>query len=435
MKQLPMILCMLCVCQWAIAQKFSVKNAEGVNIEYEVLSAEEKTVEVVKGKRAETLIIPATIEFNGITYNVISIKKRAFSPLTAFSRHIKNLVLPEGLIFIGQEAFFAAFKDHGECRLYIPNSVKSIGSDAFSDAGWIEFTRFKIENIPSIVTPYSCIGMGIGKDCVKRFYAFHPDRQFDSYMDEAIADNLYQHERNKTRSQILAKNIETVATNVAQNITNSQTHRAMPPQTINFGSSDYYTSPAYLAQVQARANQSMANYQAQMQRIGQQAMANVQQEMNRINQMFKDMADWSYRFNSQNGRFPTDYEKTQWVALNYPNMLNNYVLSQGGGGSDGNSSSESSSQNRSSSIDYRQWYQKTEENIASLHRSFSTSSSVTTTSDGKIKDTSSTSGGTYLQMQQTYRDLQKELKNIREEAAQNGVTIAPSQWETSILKP
>ena len=88
MKQLPMILCMLCVCQWAIAQKFSVKNAEGVNIEYEVLSAEEKTVEVVKGKRAETLIIPATIEFNGITYNVISIKKRAFSPLTQFSLHI-----------------------------------------------------------------------------------------------------------------------------------------------------------------------------------------------------------------------------------------------------------------------------------------------------------------------------------------------------------
>ena len=69
--------------------------------------------------------------------------------------------------------------------------MKSIGSDAFSGAGWIEFTRFKIENIPSIVTPYSCIGMGIGKDCVKRFYAFHPDRQFDSYMKEIRQDPKY----------------------------------------------------------------------------------------------------------------------------------------------------------------------------------------------------------------------------------------------------
>ena len=436
-----MILGMFFACQWAIAQKFSVSNAEGVKIEYEVLSAEDRTVEVVGGKRVDNLIIPATVEFNGIAYNIISIKKRAFSPPHKFVHHIRNLVLPEGLIFIGEEAFWCAFKESGECSLYIPNSVKFIGSDAFAEGGWAVFTRFKIENIPSIVTPYSCEGMGIGKESVKRFYAFHPNRQFDSYMDEGVVNNLYQHERKQAKSQMLATSIMTSATNVSQNIANSLTHGTktpinptMNPQTIYSGSSEYYTSPAYLAQVQARANQSMANYQAQMQRIGQQAIANAQQGVKRINQMFKDMADWSYRFNTQNGRFPTDYEKTQWVSQNYPDMLSNYVLSQGGGKSDSNCPSESSSPNLSSSVDYRLWYQKTEENIANLHRSFSTSSSVTTTTDGKIKDTSSTSGGTYLQMQQTYKDLQKELKNIREEAAQNGITITPSQWETSILK-
>lgn len=94
------------------------------------------------------------------------------------------------------------------------------------------------------------------------------------------------------------------------------------------GSSSYSTSPAYLAQVQARADRSMANYQAQLQRIGQQALANNQQMINRSKNMFSDMINWSFRFRSQNGREPTDLEKSQWVKQHYPDMYASYVQAQ-----------------------------------------------------------------------------------------------------------
>lgn len=94
------------------------------------------------------------------------------------------------------------------------------------------------------------------------------------------------------------------------------------------GNSDYYSSPSYLAQVHARANQSMANYQAQLQRIGQQALANNQQMLNRGRSMFEDMMGWSIRFRGENGREPTDLEKSEWVKQNYPDMYASYIQAQ-----------------------------------------------------------------------------------------------------------
>lgn len=103
----------------------------------------------------------------------------------------------------------------------------------------------------------------------------------------------------------------------------------IPTATVSTGfSTDYYTSPAYLNQVQMRANQSMANYQAQQKRIGQQALANNQQMLNRSKVMFEDMTGWAIRFQGDNGREPTELEKSQWVKQNYPDMYASYIQAQ-----------------------------------------------------------------------------------------------------------
>ena len=83
--------------------------------------------------------------------------------------------------------------------------------------------------------------------------------------------------------------------------------------TSSSASSDYYTSPAYLAQVQAQADASMANYQLQLQKIGQQALVQNQQMMSRSKSMFTDMTNWCIRYQSQKGREPTDYKPNKEV--------------------------------------------------------------------------------------------------------------------------
>ena len=109
------------------------------------------------------------------------------------------------------------------------------------------------------------------------------------------------------------------------------------------GSSSYATSPAYLAQVQARANRSMANYQAQLRSIGQQALANNQQMMKRSQEMFTEKIKWSFKFRNENGREATELEQMQWVQQNYPDMYDIYVQSMASQyeHSSGNADSES----------------------------------------------------------------------------------------------
>lgn len=46
---------------------------------------------------------------------------------------------------------------------------------------------------------------------------------------------------------------------------------------------------------------------------------------------------------------------------------------------------------------------------------------------------SSMSGGNYVQMKKSLRDAQHEMQRIRRKAAQNGVTITPSTWETATV--
>lgn len=132
----------------AFAQKFSVKNRDGVKIQYQVISIEEKTVRVVGVGRTSMLTIPETVDYKKDSYTVVSIgmnvwgnqnnvTKQVTLPSTiklieprAFSNgHVlQGINIPEGVTEIGDEAFSGC---NGLGSLMIPEGVTRIGERAF----------------------------------------------------------------------------------------------------------------------------------------------------------------------------------------------------------------------------------------------------------------------------------------------------------------
>ena len=159
------------------AQKFTVANSDGVKIKYEVTSATAKTVQVTGGDRPDELIIPATVDYQGVTYAVTAIERKAYRPATKLVHRIRRLVLPEGLVEIGDHAFMMAFLSNGLESIYIPSSVKKIGKSAFSKAGMGPSGNprtCQLENLPSFVNEINCEIMGLTKECVSMYFTYHP---------------------------------------------------------------------------------------------------------------------------------------------------------------------------------------------------------------------------------------------------------------------
>ena len=96
-------------------------------ISYRVLSAEDKTVEVVAGDTEYTghVVIPATVVKEGITYRVTGIGSDAFY----YCQGLFSITLPESLTSIGQNAFKNC---SNLASVVIPEGVTSIGESAFS---------------------------------------------------------------------------------------------------------------------------------------------------------------------------------------------------------------------------------------------------------------------------------------------------------------
>ena len=97
-------------------------------ISYRVLSAEEKTVEVVAGDTEYIghVVIPATVVKEGITYRVTGIGSGAFY----YCQGLFSITLPESLTSIGQNAFAYC---SNLASVVIPEGVTSIGVDAFEN--------------------------------------------------------------------------------------------------------------------------------------------------------------------------------------------------------------------------------------------------------------------------------------------------------------
>ena len=103
------LLCLFCLISiGASAYDFSAKNADGVEIYYNIISSEDLTCEVTYGGSSFSsalysgiVNIPASVSYNNKTYSVTSIGNSAFDRCS------------------------------GLTSIEIPNSVTSIGSGAF----------------------------------------------------------------------------------------------------------------------------------------------------------------------------------------------------------------------------------------------------------------------------------------------------------------
>ena len=105
----------------ATAQEFEVDS-----IYYNITDEANKTVEVIKYKEKKntgSVVIPESVTYNDATYSVTRIGDKAFS-----SCFFTSITIPNSVTSIGNDAFEG-------CRrltsITIPNSVTTIGSEAF----------------------------------------------------------------------------------------------------------------------------------------------------------------------------------------------------------------------------------------------------------------------------------------------------------------
>ena len=112
-------------------------------LRYEILSQTDKTVEVAIIPKSISYPsystykgdynIPASVDFNGVTYNVIGIGRNAFNECQSLG----EITLPSSIQYIG----FGAFAYSNLRELTLPNGILSIGAAAFRDCrNLTEFT-------------------------------------------------------------------------------------------------------------------------------------------------------------------------------------------------------------------------------------------------------------------------------------------------------
>ena len=115
------------------------------NINYKVLSIEDKTVEVAKSPNATgAIVIPVQVMCNGSIFNVVSVGERAFDR----NKKVTSVTLPNTIKHVGYCAFQAlripmalppslekvdghAFTYNGFNDLALPSGLKEIGETAF----------------------------------------------------------------------------------------------------------------------------------------------------------------------------------------------------------------------------------------------------------------------------------------------------------------
>lgn len=141
MKRLNLFVIALLIALTINAQKFEVEG-----LEYNILSATAKTVEVGAADRwwldMDTLIVPEEVTFQGVTYSVIALKSHAFE-----TTKVASVTIPSSVIYIGDYAF-SSCKNIKE--IVIPNSVKVIGASVF----------YNCESLKSLVIPNSVVMIG-----------------------------------------------------------------------------------------------------------------------------------------------------------------------------------------------------------------------------------------------------------------------------------
>lgn len=116
----------------AFAQTFEMKNADGKNIYYGIMSGTEAVVSSPRNDYySGDIVIPESVTYNGVTYPVTRIEFRAFN----YCYSLTSVTIPNSVTCIGNMAFSGCSKLK---NIYIPSSVIDIGEYAFSGTAWLE---------------------------------------------------------------------------------------------------------------------------------------------------------------------------------------------------------------------------------------------------------------------------------------------------------
>ena len=105
----------------------SAENFEAGAFCYNILSAEDLTVEVIKtvDEYISQLSIPGTVEYDGKTYRVVAIGNKVFSQCTSLT----SITISSGITSIGDSAFWSC---SGLKTITIPDNVTTLGNSVFS---------------------------------------------------------------------------------------------------------------------------------------------------------------------------------------------------------------------------------------------------------------------------------------------------------------
>lgn len=108
------------------AAAFSVENSEGQSLSYSISSSRANAVLLEGGASdiAGELVIPATVEYDNVTYDVVGVDSYAFQG----SHDITAISFPESVESIGNSAFLEC----GITSLVIPDNVTSLSPSAFA---------------------------------------------------------------------------------------------------------------------------------------------------------------------------------------------------------------------------------------------------------------------------------------------------------------
>lgn len=136
-------------------------------------------------KPTGALIIPATVENEGITYRVTAIENHTDNKSTPGGFYgcpnITSISFPEGLQRIGKKAFAQDLKI--EDTITIPASVNYFGDRAFYGCAAITHIKLQSTNIPNLeTTVVSIFNLSPGNDLYPIFII--PNRQIDNYLAE-----------------------------------------------------------------------------------------------------------------------------------------------------------------------------------------------------------------------------------------------------------
>ena len=181
-------------------QLFTARTPDGHELNYQILSSDDHTLAVTKGKyRENKYIIPEYVQVEDKVYTVIEIGDRAFSRENTikeiqFSTTLKrighqafiycpleSIVLPEGLEELADEAFFCAgLSTHGKTlplkEIYLPSSTQKIGYTCFLKCGpsisFRGFCQAFFSNMPNFITESNCNTYGIDEEAVRAFYVY-----------------------------------------------------------------------------------------------------------------------------------------------------------------------------------------------------------------------------------------------------------------------